>query len=259
MGGNFLLSGLLEHLRVPSAAMPQDFERERAAARRLLAQDAAQMSVGGMAVKDGVLQAEITVENQAGHKLPTAYPSRRAWLHIVVKDNAGKLVFESGALRGNGSIVGNDNDDDPTRAEPHHLVIERPDQVQIYESILGDSQNRVTTGLLHATQYLKDNRVLPSGFEKKGAPADVAVRGPALADEDFVGGSDRVRLRIPVAQAAAPFSVEAELLYQPIGFRWADNLRGVPGAEPSRFIRAYEALAGVSSQRLAHAKVELRP
>lgn len=259
MGGNFMLSGLLEHLRVPTPATPQDFERERAATRRLLAQDAAQLSLGGTAVKDGVLQAEITVENQAGHKLPTAYPSRRAWLHIVVKDSAGKLVFESGALRGNGSIVGNDNDDDPARAEPHHLVIERPDQVQIYESILGDSQGRVTTGLLHATQYLKDNRVLPSGFDKKGAPGDVAVRGHALADEDFVGGSDRLRLRIPVGQVAAPFSVEAELLYQPIGFRWAENLRGVPGTEPSRFIRGYEALAGVSSQRLAQAKTELRP
>jgi hypothetical protein len=128
-----------------------------------------------------------------------------------------------------------------------------PDQVQIYEPILGDAHGRVTTGLLHATQYLKDNRVLPSGFEKQAAPADVAVHGQALQDGDFVAGSDRIRLRVPITPAAAPFSVEAELLYQPIGFRWADNLRPVPGAEPPRFNRAYDALAGVSFQQLARA------
>jgi hypothetical protein len=172
---------------------------------------------------------------------------------VTVKNGAGKIVFESGALRGNGSIVGNDNDDEPSRFEPHHAVIESPDQVQIYEAILGDAKGGVTTGLLHATQYLKDNRVLPFGFDKKGAPSDVAVHGQAVSDDDFVGGSDRVDLRLPVGQAAGPFSVEVELLYQPIGFRWADNLRAVPGSEPPRFVRAYDASAGVSFQQLARA------
>jgi cytochrome c551/c552 len=253
LGGNFLLPAMLEHLRVPNPALPQDFDRHRSAVRRLLAQESALLAIDAIEVKDGFLQTQITVDNQAGHKLPTAYPSRRAWLHIVVKDGAGKLVFESGALRSNGSIVGNDNDDDPARFEPHHPTIEKPDQVQIYEPILGDANGRVTTGLLHATQYLKDNRVLPSGFEKQNAPADVAVHGQALEDGDFVGGSDRLRVRIPVAQAAGPFSVQAELLYQPIGFRWAANLRPIPGTEPTRFNRAYDALAAISFQPLAHA------
>lgn len=253
LGGNFLLPAMLEHLRVPNPALPQDFDRHRSAVRRLLAQESALLSVDAIEVKDGLLQTQITVENQAGHKLPTAYPSRRAWLHIVVKDGAGKVVFESGALRPNGSIVGNDNDDDAARFEPHHTTLEKPEQVQIYEPILGDAHGRVTTGLLHATKYLKDNRVLPSGFEKQNAPADVAVHGQALEDGDFVGGSDRLRLRIPVADAAGPFSVQVELLYQPIGFRWADNLRPIAGTEPPRFNRAYDALAGISFRQLAHA------
>jgi hypothetical protein len=61
-------------------------------------------------------------------------------------------------------------------------------------------------------------------------------------------------LRIPVGQGTGPFAVEAELLYQPIGYRWAENLRGVPGAEPRAFTRAYDALAAISSQRLARAE-----
>src|SRR5207245_5313049 len=109
------------------------------------------------------LRADIVVENLSGHKLPTAYPSRRAWLHVVVRDGNGRVVFESGALNADGSVKGNDNDADPSKAEPHYTEIRSADEVQIYESILGDSQGRVTTGLLTAVRYLKDNRVLPRG------------------------------------------------------------------------------------------------
>jgi len=89
------------------------------------------------------------------------------------------VVFESGALQPDGSIAGNDNDVDATRFEPHYSVIDRPDEVQIYESIMGDAQGRVTTGLLSAINYRKDNRLLPDGFDKQTAAAEVAVRGEA--------------------------------------------------------------------------------
>ena len=126
--------------------------------------------------------------------------------------------------------------------------------MQIYEAILGDSQGRVTTGLLHAVKYLKDNRIVPVGFDKKTVGADVAVRGAAFADEDFADGSDRILLRVPVGKGTAPFKVEAELLYQPIGFRWAENLRAVDAPEPRAFNRAFDALAAVSWQRMAVAE-----
>jgi hypothetical protein len=133
-------------------------------------------------------------------------------------------------------------------------MIEKPDQVQIYEPILGDAQGRVTTGLLSAVGYLKDNRILPSGFDKKKAVPDVAVHGDALADDDFTDGSDRLQLRVAIDEKAAPFKVEVELLYQPIGFRWAQNLRAVAGAEPKVFVRAYDVLAAASFHRLAAAE-----
>jgi hypothetical protein len=59
--------------------------------------------------------------------------------------------------------------------------------VQIYESILGDAGGAVTTGLLSGAQYLKDNRLLPHGFDKQTAEPDIAVRGEALSDPDFTG------------------------------------------------------------------------
>jgi len=74
----------------------------------------------------------VNVENLSGHKFPTAFPSRRAWLHFTVHDHGGRVVFESGALRPDGSIVGNDNDADPRRFEPHYAAINSTEQVEIY-------------------------------------------------------------------------------------------------------------------------------
>jgi len=59
---------------------------------------------------------------------------------------------------------------------------------------------------------------------------------------------------MPVGDAVGPFTVSAELLYQPIGFRWANNLkRYAAAAEPLRFTTYYDAMARGSSTSLAHA------
>ena len=126
--------------------------------------------------------------------------------------------------------------------------------MQVYESILGDVKGGVTTGLLSGARYLKDNRLLPHGFDKQTAEPDIAVIGAAAEDQDFSGAGDRVRYVVPVGSAQGPFHVEAELLYQPIGFRWAQNLKPYGKAdEPRRFTGYYDAMAGATTTRLAHA------
>ena len=142
----------------------------------------------------------VHVENLTGHKLPTAYPSRRAWLHVVVAAADGHILFESGKLNPDGSIAGNANDADAARYSPHYTRITAPDQVEIFEPILGDSQGHVTTGLLSSTQYLKDNRILPTGFDKKTAPAEIAVRGKAADDAGFTAGSSTTQYASPRAE-----------------------------------------------------------
>ena len=74
----------------------------------------------------GRVQADIRVENIVGHKFPTGYPSRRTWLHLTVRDAAGRVVFESGALNPNGSITGNDNDADARNSNPIIARSRRP-------------------------------------------------------------------------------------------------------------------------------------
>jgi hypothetical protein len=171
---------------------------------------------------------------------------------MTVRDPGGRIVFESGAFETDGRIAGNDNDADALRFEPHHAEITAQDQVQIYEAVMAGSDGAVTTGLLTGVRYLKDNRLLPSGLDKATATPDVAVHGAAADDADFRDGGDRVRYAVPVS-GAGPFSVAVELWFQPIAFRWADNLRAYDAFETRRFVRYYESMAGASGLVVARA------
>ncbi len=78
--------------------------------------------------------------------------------------------------------------------------------------------------------------------------------GEALDDADFEAAGDRVRYSVPVSDTGGPFQIEAELLYQPIGFRWAHNLRPYDAAEPRRFLAYYQAMSGAATATLARAR-----
>jgi hypothetical protein len=116
----------------------------------------------------------------------------------------------------------------------------------------------VTTGLLKAVRYGKDNRLLPRGFDKTTAPTDAAVDGEALRDPDFLGGTDRIRYSVDVAGSPGPFAVSVALRFQPIAYRWAQNLRPYQAAETRRFVAMYESMAPASSEVLAAATVNSR-
>ncbi|MGH9639489.1 MAG: hypothetical protein ACRD3Y_05475, partial [Bryobacteraceae bacterium] len=113
----------------------------------------------------------------------------------------------------------------------------------------------VTTGLLTAIGYLKDDRLLPDGFDKQTAEKNIAVIGRAAKDPDFTGGRDRVLYSVALAHAQGPFQVAAELWYQPIGYRWANNLKPYDrAAEDRRFNRYYDAMGPATAVMLAKAE-----
>lgn len=256
VGGNFLLQGMLNRYRgeLQVEALPQELTTAADGTLAFLQSQSARVEIHDVDLDASSLRMEVSVHNLTGHKLPTAYPSRRAWLHVTVRDPDGRVVFESGKLNPNGSIVGNDNDADPLRYEPHYREITSGDQVQIFESILGDPAGHVTTGLIAATQYLKDNRILPTGFDKGTAEKDIAVIGDAADDTGFAAGEDSVRYSVPVS-GQGPFRIEVELLYQPIGFRWAHNLESYKAMEPQRFVSYYDSMSSQTAAVLARAEV----
>ena len=165
-GGNILMPRILNAHRqeLAVAALPQELADHAQQTQKNLQTAAARLRLPTPRSPDDTSQTEVVIENLAGHKLPSAYPSRRVWLHFTVRDAAGALVFESGRFNPNGSIEGNDNDTDGSEFEPHYTEISSPEQVQIYEPIMAEPDGSVTTVLLSALTYVKDNRILPEGL-----------------------------------------------------------------------------------------------
>jgi hypothetical protein len=254
VGGNAHMLRLLNRFRdeLGVTALPSELEAAAAATVRQLQHETATLSLTTPQREAGRLVFDVGVTTLAGHKFPTGYPARRTWLHVVVTDDRGTTLFESGAVSEAGMIDGNAADTDGGIYEPHYDEITRPDQVQVYETVLGDRQGAPTTGLLTATQYLKDNRLLPRGFDKVTADAEIAVYGSAREDASFQGGGDRVRYAVPLPDGRR-VRVAVELRYQAIGYRWATNLMQYDAPEPKRFASYYRATAPGSTVVVATA------
>ena len=192
------------------------------------------------------LTVAIRVDNLAGHKLPTAHPSRRAWLCVHVHDREGQLVFVSGEHDQEGRILGSGGR--PLASEraggsytPHRQRITSPDEVQIYEAVLGDASGEITYSLMRAARYLKDNRILPRGYKLDHPSARTTGPVGTGKDEDFKGGQDQVIYDVQVPADRGPFKVEAWLHYQTLGIRYAAELFQFTTREVTSFRRLYEA------------------
>lgn len=260
IGGNFFMLRMLNRYRTELGveALPGELETTARATAVQLQTGTATISATGARLSRGRLDFDVTVRNLTGHKFPTGYPARRAWIHVVVRDRDGRVAFESGAVAQSGAIEGNDADADPARYEPHYDEIRSVAEVQIYESMIVDRTGAVTTGLLKGTTFVKDNRLLPRGFDKSTAAADIAVRGEAATDTNFTADGDRVRYQADLSRAIGPFQVTVELRYQPIAFRWARNLTAYDADEPRRFVSYFDAMAAQSSIVVATTSLQVQ-
>lgn len=156
---------------------------------------------------------EVKLSNNAGHRFPTAYPSRRAWIEVIAQDKSGSTVFHSGGFDSRGRIK---NAKLPMK---HYVKIDTSNQVQIYEGVMADKNNRPTHTLLAAHQWWKDNRLLPKGWREDHGDARWTKPKGVEADEDFVAGSDTIEYGLPDTsvraivklwfQTVPPESVEA--------------------------------------------------
>jgi hypothetical protein len=247
VGGNVYMSQILDYF-AGELGVTASSEQLQATQQRTLDQlqnRTMTIQFESLQVANGELVADLLLTSQVGHKLPSGFPSRRAWVHFTVQDADNVMLFDSGRANPNGSIQGNTNDQDPTLYEPHYQVIDSDEQVQIYEVIFVDVEGQVTTGLLKGYEYVKDNRFLPAGFDKQAARPEIAVYGEALVDEDFSGGADRLRYQVALGEAQGPFTVTAHVLYQTIGYRWMENLRAYQAAETDQMAAYYDAISNI--------------
>jgi hypothetical protein len=242
VGGNvFMLNILQDNIgSLGLSASTEKFEDTKERTMRQLQHETAQLSLAVLQHRGNELTAVVEVNNTAGHKFPTGIPTRRTWIHLTVADAAGQLIFESGKPHADGRIEANDADNDIMSYEPHYDEISRQDQVQIYEGIMRNTDSEVTYTLLRAAGYAKDNRLLPRGFQKSAVPPEIAVYGRALADEDFVGGSDRVTYRVNTSGHTGPFTLTARLLFTAVSYPFVRDLeKDRDLVEVSRFMQMY--------------------
>ena len=99
-GGNLLMPRIFNSHRHELAvqAFPQELQTTVDQTIQNLTTAAATLDVSRAEVSGETLIAELSITNLAGHKLPSAYPSRRVWLNVTVRDSDGNVLFESGAL-----------------------------------------------------------------------------------------------------------------------------------------------------------------
>ncbi len=241
VGGNtFMLSILKKNITTLGLTAEEEHFDQTIQRTKDILKSSAYIEIGNITDDNNILEIPITVVNKTGHKLPSGYPSRRVWIHLVVKDSNGLVVFESGKVKPNGKIIGNDADEDAAEYEPHYDIIDSQDKVQIYESIMEDKNGNITYTLLRPVGYKKDNRLLPEGFDKLTAAKDIAVKGNAYNDTNFIGGQDTVIYRVDTSGYVPPFTIIAELKYQSVAYRFFEDL--IQDKNNSQYVSLFETL-----------------
>jgi hypothetical protein len=262
----------------------------------------ATVAVRDVEVRGDQLVADIEVRNLAGHKLPSGVGFRRMFVELAVLDADGETLWMSGRTTPAGVIV--DEQGQPIRGEfywksgcqpmtaaeqkdwfqPHYTNVTRQDQVQIYQELVRDPRGKLTTSFLSIAADLKDNRLLPRGWDPSVERARQAGLGSAkLSAEALVhdilpklpsrdgraqtdpwylpksqgglgGGGDALTYTIPLADldGGTPTSVRATLYYQAIPpFYLQDRFCTAPDREDTSrlfFLTGHLDLSGTRAE-----------
>lgn len=267
LGGNAHLLEILRDYRTElgiDGATTADGFNEQIALTRTFLGSAATVFVSEPEQVGNQLNFAVEVTNETGHKLPSSYPSRRAWLHVTVKNGGGNVIFESGKPDARGYISTDqarlkadcmskeklDGFNSSLCYEPHRDLIDDPSQVAIYETVLGDTHGTITHTLLLGAQYLKDNRIPPAGFTNARAETiePQTIPSGVDGDSDFNCvaaaegcGADTVRYQVNTVGQAGPYSVEVSLLYQATQPGFVDGMH-THGDRVNRFKVMYDAV-----------------
>lgn len=246
IGGNTWLLETLELFREELGRgdinEPGEFAASAEATREFL-KTAASLSISGQDLTAGELAFDLTIQNEAGHKLPTSFPSRRVWVATRITDANSAVVFASGipdeefhlpmdaAFTTDSCLAAKKaaEFDSSVCYQPHISEVTSEGDVPVYEAVLGSTTGQITHVLLYAANLLKDNRLPPRGFDVASVPEDVRPIG-VNGDSDFNAGNegrDTIRYRIPVTgNEALPLQVETTLYYQSIRPSFIDGLHG---------------------------------
>ena len=185
----------------------------------------------------------VEVINKAGHKFPSGYPSRRAFIQFTVTTEDSSYLFSSGLMDDDYEVIGQDE-----FYEPHYQVINQTEQVQIYEVINTDVNGDFSTILERAFVSVKDNRLPPLGFTTTHEVYDTTlIAGNALTDADFNRdasgeegtGGDVVYYHVPLQGYNGLIDVTVRVYYQSLPPKWMEEIFAASTPEIETFRTMY--------------------
>ncbi len=239
LGANTVMLDMFENFKTELGIQAEGFPEAILRNREFL-KTSADIEVVGTRNEGDAMIATLKITNHTGHKLPSGYPSRRVYVHFVVTDATGAVVFESGKINSDGSIDGVDGDRNYNLYEPHYNAITDESQVLVYEAIMANARGEVTHSLVEGIRYHKDNRLTPKGFDKSFVENDVAVVGQAAQDSNFNAGIDLFEYVVDIP--AGNYFILAELVYQPLAFGHLEYLfKDTDLPEVDQFKTIYDA------------------
>ena len=194
-----MLQAIQQNLNYLGLDIPDSlFDESISRSEELLGQRTADLKLSAHQNEDQIL-IDLNIQNKAGHKFPSGYPARRAYVEFIVESSSGDTLFHSGK-RKNHRLVQTD-----TPYEIHHDTITAEDQVQIYQMVVEDNAGQVTSSLTGAYATVKDNRIPPEGFSTNSSVYDTTkIVGEALFDGNFnldsIGeegtGADQITMKL---------------------------------------------------------------
>ena len=230
VGGNSFMLELMKN-RIDELGLTANEEHFQTVIDRTL--DNLQNHTADIEIIPGLIDSDtarytVRISNKAGHKMPSGYPARRAFVEFVMTDEEGNEVFHSGRINPDFEVQGQD----PTW-EPHYdIITDDANEVQIYEMVMGDVLGNVTTVLERAHHMIKDNRLVPTGFSTTHAAYDTTiVVGAAATDPNFNAingiegsGTDDVHYHIPLDGISGNVTVTARFWYQSLPPKWNEEM-----------------------------------
>jgi len=188
------------------------------------------------------LDVDVEVVNKAGHKLPSGVGFRRAFIEFTASDATGKIIWSSGRSTDKGVLINDQGQPlstefSKTNWQPHWRIISGSNQAQVYEVRTKDLQGQLTTSFLALATQVKDNRLMPAGWNTTGPYASwtAPVAVPLSTNPGYYNGagSNLLTYRMPPAIAAQVRSVRATLNYQSIPPYYLQDRFTIGGNNPS--------------------------
>lgn len=245
-GANVTMLNLLKNNRekLGISAEAQQFDSTIASTLRMLQQKSLDLQLQAEDVSGDFMNFSLRLLNKAGHKFPSGYPSRRAWVEFEVKDASGQTLFHSGKPGPDYSLP-----DENPNFEPHYNLITSSDQVQIYEMVPVDVEGNFTNVLERCASAIKDNRLAPQGFSHNDPVYDTTAIVNVGQDPDFNrfangtegSGADILHFKLPNNGYTGQISVSARVWYQSLPPKWMAPLFALSSPEIDSFRTMFNA------------------